>query len=206
MANLAFMTFWGKRTDKAGNMKVLKVTSVLVPLVPLLWIGSHQLYYLIPVQILSGFAWAGFNLASANFVYDASPSKHRMQYIAVFNATNGSAICFGGLLGGYLALCLPSLLGYQLLTLFLVSGLLRGLVAATLLRRLSEVRQVPETSIAELLFGKPSFAWARLDGRCQSVFYPVLASETNEVHITFSLPPACWQHHTTAPSRDPPTS
>ena len=160
LATLMFLTFWGKRADRAGNIKVLKITSILVPLVPLLWIGSHQLYYLIPVQILSGFAWAGFNLASTNFVYDASLPEKRTQSIAVFNAMNGGAICPGALLGGYIASHLPSLLGYQLLTLFLISGLLRGLVAVTLLRRVCEVRQVQKMSTAELLFGRLSFTEA----------------------------------------------
>jgi len=203
MANLTFMTFWGRRADRAGNLKVLKVTSVLVPLVPLLWIGSHQLYYLVPVQILSGVAWAGFNLASANFVYDASPARHRMRHIAVFNFMNGSAICLGALLGGCLAPHLPPLLGYNLLTLFLISGLLRGLVAATLLRRISEVRQVPGMSTAELLFGRPSFAQVKSDGKWQPVFYPVLPLKTEKVPVGFSLSPAWW-HGLTAPSRDPP--
>jgi len=95
------------------------------------------------VQILSGFAWAGFNLASSNFLYDASTPENRTRCIAVFNAMNGGAICLGALLGGYLVSHLPPVFGYQLLTLFLISGLLRGLVAATLLRYVSEVRQVP---------------------------------------------------------------
>ncbi len=203
MANLTFMTFWGKRADRTGNMKVLKVTSVLVPLVPLLWIGSHQLYYLIPVQILSGFAWAGFNLASTNFVYDASPPEHRIRYIAVFNAMNGIAICFGALLGGYLASYLPPLLGYNLLTLFLVSGLLRGLVAATLLRRLSEVRQVPETGTAELLFGRPSFVQIKNGGEGQPIPYPIPTFKTKKVPTVLSLTPGWW-HESTVPSRDHP--
>jgi len=203
MGNLTFMTFWGRRADRAGNIKVLKVTSVLVPLIPLLWIGSHQLYYLVPVQILSGFAWAGFNLASANFVYDASAPEGRMRYIAVFNAMNGSAICLGALLGGCLAAYLPPLLGYNLLTLFLISGLLRGLVAAMFLRRISEVRQVPETSTAELLFGRPSFVQAKSSGEWQPVSYPVFAFKTEKVPVSFSLPPGWW-HELTAPSRDPP--
>lgn len=203
IANLTFMTFWGRRADRAGNIKVLKVTSVLVPLVPLLWIGSQQLYYLVPVQILSGFAWAGFNLASANFVYDASTPERRIRYIAVFNAMNGSAICLGALLGGYLAPYLPPLLGYNLLTLFLISGLLRGLVAATLLRRVLEVRQVPETSTAELLFGRTGFVQVKEGGEWQPVFYPLFPLKTERIPQSFSLTPAWW-HELNIPSRDPP--
>lgn len=203
MANLTFMTFWGKRADRAGNIKVLKVTSVLVPIIPLLWIVNHHLYYLVLVQIISGFAWAGFNLASANFVYDASAPEHRMRYIALFNAINGGAICLGAVLGGYLAAYLPPLLGYQLLTLFLISGLLRGLVAATFLRRVSEVRRVPATSTTELLFGRPSFAQATRGVKRQSVSYPVLTLKTKRVPVSFSLAKSWW-HKLTAPSRDPP--
>ena len=203
LANMMFLTFWGRRTDRVGNIKVLKVTSILVPLVPLLWMGSHQLYYLIPVQILSGFAWAGFNLASTNFVYDASAPEKRTQYIAVFNAMTGSAICLGALLGGYLASHLPSLLGYQLLTLFLVSGLLRGLVAITLLRRVCEVRQVQETSTAELLFGRLNFAEAGRRNISYAVFNRVSRLKTQKVSAT-SRPAPAWWHDTVTASRSPP--
>ncbi len=171
LSNLMFLTFWGKQSDRAGNIKVLRVTSVLVPLVPLLWIGSHQLYYLIPVQILSGFAWAGFSLASANFLYDASVPQNRMQYIALFNVMNGIAVSLGALLGGYLAPNLPPLFGYNLLTLFLISGLLRGVVSATLLRYLSEVRQVRGISTTELLFGRLNFASFSVGNTLQPALY-----------------------------------
>jgi MFS family permease len=140
LMHLTFLTFWGRRADSLGSVKVLSFTSILVPLIPLLWVASHQLYYLIPVQMLSGFAWSGFTLASTNFVYDASTSENRTRCIALFNAMNGGAMCFGAILGGYLALHLPPVMGFSLLTLFLISGLLRGLVAVTLLRHISEVR------------------------------------------------------------------
>lgn len=140
LASLVFLAFWGTRTDRLGNVKVLRVASILIPLVPLLWIASHRLYYLIPVQILSGFAWSGFTLASTNFVYEASAPEDRTRYIALFNAMNAGAMGLGALVGGYLASHLPPLLGYNLLMLFLVSGLLGLLLAVTMLRHISEVR------------------------------------------------------------------
>jgi len=140
LASLVSLTFWGRRADKLGNARVVSAASILVPLVPLLWLVSHQVYYLIPVQMLSGFAWSGFTLASANFIYDASAPENRTRYIALFNAMNGGAMCLGALLGGYLASLLPPMLGYSLLTLFLLSGLLRALVAVAFRRHFSEVR------------------------------------------------------------------
>jgi len=203
MANLMFLTFWGGRADKAGNVKILKITSFLVPLVPLLWVGSHQLYYLIPVQILSGFAWAGFNLASSNFLYDASAPENRTRCITAFNAINGSAICLGALLGGYLVSHLPPVFGYQLLTLFLISGLLRGLVAATLLRHISEVRQVPDISASELLFGLLNLTRGMVKDISQPVFPLVYGFKAEKVSLISRSNPAWWHELATA-SRSPP--
>jgi MFS family permease len=203
MANLTFMSFWGKRADRAGNIKVLKVTSVLVPLVPLLWVVSHQLYCLVVIQIVSGFAWAGFNLASSNFIYDASRPEHRMRYIAVSNATNGIAVCLGAVLGGLLVPRLPPLFGHSMVTLFLISGLLRALVAALLLRRISEVRQVRNTNAAELLFGRPSLSPVRGDSQSQPVFHPIPPLPTDKVPLSFSLT-RIWRHELTVPSWAPP--
>lgn len=154
LSNLFFLTFWGRRSDRAGNIKVLKITSCLIPLMPLLWVAHDSVVYLLPVQVLSGFAWAGFNLASANFLYDAAKPAQRTRYLAVFNAMNGVAISLGALAGGLLAPRLPALLGFNLLTLFLVSGLARAVVVATLLRSVSEVRHVPELGMDEVIFGK----------------------------------------------------
>ena len=140
LATLVFLTFWGGRADRLGNVKVVNATSLLVPLIPLLWLVSHRIYYLIPIQVLSGFAWYGFTLASANFVSEASAPENRTRYIALFNAMNGLGACLGALTGGFLESLLPPLLGYSILTLFLVSGLLRILVALVLLPHFSEVR------------------------------------------------------------------
>jgi hypothetical protein len=72
---------------------------------------------------------------------------------------------------GCLAQQLPPPLGYDPLTSFLVSGLLRGVVLATLLRRISEVRHVANMSTAELLFGTPSFAQVKSGGVWQPLFF-----------------------------------
>jgi MFS family permease len=154
LSTLLFLTFWGRRADLAGNVRIMRITSVLVPLVPLLWLASRHVYYLAVVETFAGFAWAGFNLASVNFIYDAAPPEKRTQHIALFNAMNGTAICLGALLGGFIAPYLPPILGYNLLTLFLISGVLRALVVAILLRRISEVRRVSKTGVIGLLFAR----------------------------------------------------
>ena len=157
ISSLVFLTYWGRRADIAGNMKVIKVTSCLLPIVPVLWLASSNVYYLVFAEIVSGFAWSGFNLAAVNFVYDASEDQNRTKHIAVFNAITCLATFTGAIIGGYLAPHLPALLGYQLRTLFTISGVCRGIVVILMLRMLAEVRHVPSISLSRFLMGRPGF-------------------------------------------------
>jgi MFS family permease len=154
VASLIFVYFWGQRADFAGNIRVIKVTSFLVPIVPLLWLPSHNPYYLIFAQIFSGFAWSGFMLATVNFVYDVSEARDRTRYIALYNTFTSLAVFFGALIGGYLVPILPALFGYRLLSLFTLSGILRLVVVIVFVRQMVEVRRVPSISISEFIAGR----------------------------------------------------
>jgi MFS family permease len=151
VAFLLFQTWWGRRADKAWNVRIIRVTSFLLPLVPVFWIFSPNIYFLIFAQVFSGFAWAGFNLTSGNFVYDCTEQDSRTNYIAFFNALTGLGNCLGALAGGYLAGYLPAIFGNQLRTLFVLSGVLRLAVVLMLLRLILEVRHVPKVNMFRLL-------------------------------------------------------
>jgi MFS family permease len=138
VANFLFMGFWGRAADKIGHMKIVRLTSLLIPINPILWLGGQALPYLIAIQIFSGFSWSGFNLASTNFLYEAAAPERRTRAIAVFNALSGLAICIGALLGGLVAPRLPEISGHGFLALFLLSGLMRAVAVAFLLPRADE--------------------------------------------------------------------
>jgi len=154
ISSLAFLTYWGRRADMAGNIRVIKVTSCILPFVPLLWLVSYNVYYLIFAEIISGFAWSGFNLTAVNFVYDASEAQNRTKHIAVFNTIVCLATFLGATIGGYLAPHLPILFGYQLRSLFTISGICRGLVVIFLLRQIIEVRRVPNLTLTQFFLGR----------------------------------------------------
>ena len=152
LTTLGFMTWWGRRTDRAGSIKILKLTSFMIPLVPIMWLISGNFYWIILAQILSGFAWSGFQLSSNIFIYDASPQDNRTRFIALYNALTFMGISIGSLAGGFIAPHLPLIKGSYFLSIFLLSGLLRLVVVFLFLNRISEVRDVPPTTIKELLF------------------------------------------------------
>jgi MFS family permease len=154
VATLIFLPFWGRRADRAGNLKIMKITGCLLPIIPLLWLFNTNPVYLICVNAFSGFAWSGFDLSCGNFLYDTSDPGSRTKQIAVFNCIGSVAVSIGALAGGYMAPHLPEVMGYQLRTLFMVSGVLRVIIVIVVLRTISEVRHVPKIGTFRLLMGR----------------------------------------------------
>ena len=142
---------WGRHADAVGNRKILRLTSRIISILPMLWLIDQSTWFLIFAQIVSGFAWAGFNLCASNYIFDAiSPSK-RARCIAYFNVLNGLALCAGSFLGGWLVTHLPPIHGSSIFTLFVVSTVCR-VFAATTIAWVKEVRPVEPVRSNDLFF------------------------------------------------------
>lgn len=142
LASILAVSYWGRRADALGNRQIIWICSLVISVLPAMWLISRQVYFLIIIQILAGMFWAGFNLCSSNFIYDSVIPEKRTRCIAYFNTFNGFSICAGNLLGGFLATHIPPLFGYRLITLFAVSSLLRILASTLLLKRVKEIRKM----------------------------------------------------------------
>jgi MFS family permease len=158
-----FLTFryWGELSDRFGNKKILNLCGYGIATVPVVWLFSATPAYLIVIQLWGGFVWAGYSLASANYMFDAIEPEHRARAAAFQGLLNGVFVFVGSLAGGLVASRLPARLVIGswvwqpvsvLLFIFGISGLLRLVAAATLLRRFREVRQVESIGHRELLF------------------------------------------------------
>jgi len=154
ISSMLFLRYWGRRADTAGNMAVIRFSSIFIPIVPLFWLFSTNPVYLMGANVVSQFGWAGLSLCCINFAYDASEPSLRTKQLALFNATDLSACFVGSLTGGFIAMHLPVLFGYQLRSLFTLSGVLRAVVILVLLRRITEVRRVPKITTWQLLTGR----------------------------------------------------
>jgi len=141
LASFLFLSVWGKVNDEMGSKRVILITGLLIPLVPLLYLFSANYYYLIGVSFLSGAVWGGFNLAVGNFLFDASDSATRVKYVSYFNLIHGIAIFIGAMTGGFLLGVLPAT-KESIKVLFLISGILRLIVALFLFPLMREMRIV----------------------------------------------------------------
>lgn len=162
---------WGRLADMFGNRAVLGVCGVMVPLVPALWLLSDSFAWILCIQVIGGWTWAGFSLAAGNYLYDIVPPGRRSSRWALHNFLNSIGICAGALMGGALSTMFPrsfQLFGHSfswasgLWGLMLCSALLRGLVMIAFLPRLEEARPVREFSARLFVFRM--FRYNRLAG------------------------------------------
>lgn len=167
---MQFLTLsnWGHVSDSFGNRRVLSITAFVLPVLPALWLMAHTFSGVIAVQLLSGLAWAGFNLSAGNYVYDAVAPDRRSAYVAAHNVL-GSIASFGGAtLGAFLSMHTHHnviLLGlhlhvrHPLVWLFAVSALARLNTALAFVPMLPEFRSVRTTTVTGLL-------WIVAGGEC----------------------------------------
>ncbi len=160
---MQFLTLnrWGRLSDLFGNRLILITTGAFIPLMPLLWLVSTNYFYLLAAQCLTGLVWAGFSLSASNFVFDLTPPARRATLMAAHNVFAALAVFVGALIGGYLGTHLPNhvtLFGHTfqwfsvLYGVFVISSLMRIVVAVGFLPRLKEVRAVRRMSVPGLIF------------------------------------------------------
>lgn len=150
------LTPWGRIGDRFGNRQVLMTTGYLVPFLPMLYMISTNFYFLLAVNFWGGVIWAGLSIGLQNYLFDSVRPEDRAKSVAVWNAVNAVGWCVGAMLGGWLAMVLPSELklpGLELQFLsnlplvFFISGVLRLGVSLALLRSLNESRHVESSSL-----------------------------------------------------------
>ncbi len=148
---------WGEHADKIGNLRVLKFTSFIIASLPFWWIINQHPVYLMCVQVISGFAWSGFNLCAVNFIFDAVTPEKRTRCIAYFNFMNGLALCAGALLGGYLLNILPVFFRFKMLSLFFISSVLRFAAVFLFSGKIKEVRLTKKVKGKDLFYSVIGF-------------------------------------------------
>jgi MFS family permease len=145
------MQVWGRASDQYGTRKVLSLSGFLMPVVPVLWIFSGNIYYLILIQIYAGFVWAGFELSSLNFIFDTTTPRRRATVIAYYNVLNGICL-FAGSMTGALLVKYNNLFWSKYLLVFVLSGILRCVASFVFVPKLKEVRIVESIPYSSLFF------------------------------------------------------
>lgn len=125
LAALPGQRLFGVLSDRWGPRQVQLVTGLLIPFVPWLWSLSRAPWQLVPIELVSGFLWAGYGLSSFNFLLTLTPEDRRARYAALHQIVVTVALSAGAALGGTIA----TWWGYKIT--FVLSGV--GRLAAALI-------------------------------------------------------------------------
>jgi MFS family permease len=136
IARIAVSYLGGRWIDSAGAMKVLRYASMIIPFVPILWLFSANIGYLMAIQVLSGVAWATFDLSTQSYLCRDTPQAKRLHYMVYYRSVVTLASAIGPLVGAGLLNVIYPVLGNTILGIFLLSGVLRLLAVITILPRL----------------------------------------------------------------------
>ena len=164
LGQLLTLQAWGQFGDRFGNKALLSITGFTVPFLPMLYLVSTNLGFLLAVNFLGGVIWAGLALGLQNYVFDSVRPEERAKAIALYSTVNAVGWSVGALLGSWLVEHLPSRIEWggvvlhpisNLPFVFFLSGLLRLLVSSCLLGTFHEARQVTSISRQQLLWELP---------------------------------------------------
>lgn len=160
IATILFMPFWGRYADKVGNVKIMKITGMFIPIIPLTWLLSlflikYGLIILIPylfiIELFSGFIWAGFNLSIANFIFDAVSRQRMAICVAYYNFLNAVGTFIGATIGGIIASINFNWIVSSLIIVFIISSITRFVFYFLMIKKIKEVRAVETLSFDDHL-------------------------------------------------------
>jgi MFS family permease len=164
LGQLLTLRAWGQFGDRFGNKSLLSITGFTVPILPMLYLVSTNVGFLLTVNFLGGVVWAGLSLGLQNYVFDSVRREERAKAIALYSTINAVGWSVGALLGSWLVEHLPARIEWSGVILqpasnlpfvFFLSGVLRLLVSSSLLGTFHEARQVELVPRRQLLWEVP---------------------------------------------------
>jgi len=144
-----FLKSIGKFSDRYGNIVVTKISTTFIALTPLAWAVSffipislaQKVYLILIAQLINGIGWGGYNIATANYVYDSTKQEKQGYALAYMNLFNGLGFFIGALIGS--AIVKADYMSLNIIVIvFLASFIARALVVVIGTNFLKEVRHV----------------------------------------------------------------
>jgi len=139
LARVVSAPFWGRFADKAGNIRVLSIVSRIIPAIPICWLFCSNIGYLAVVQTVSGVCWGAYDLCTQSYLYKVAPQPKKLRYIVYTRCLLLFSTALGGLMGGYLVKGIFFTFGSRLLSIFLISGILRALVVMYMMPKMVDL-------------------------------------------------------------------
>ncbi len=109
ITNLAFLSIWGKFSDRFSNKSVLTICGTMFMLCVLAWIfvipgqNMFTMSLLITIHIFTGISTAGVSLTAGNIGFKLAPKGQATAYLAAVSLVNSISSGIAPVLGGVFA-------------------------------------------------------------------------------------------------------
>jgi MFS family permease len=187
LAKVVSLSIWGKVAVRFGIRKLLWIGGIGIVPVAGAWIFSDSFWFLIFVQLLSGAAWAAYELAVFLICFNSIRAEERTSILTLLNLSTTAAMVVGSL-GGAAVLILFGATRPVYYVLFGVSSLLR-------LGTLFFLRRVPARLVESQAGGRSRFRFPPSSFLSLRPLFLKLPQTTN--------PPDEWIDSTDEPLRRP---
>jgi hypothetical protein len=102
LAKSLAMSAWGALARRIGPRRAFFLAALLVIPAPACWALTRSAGWLIAFQVVSGIAWAGFELCQFLLFYDLFPKQRLSDVFSYYSLVNGIVTVAGTVLGGVL--------------------------------------------------------------------------------------------------------
>jgi hypothetical protein len=99
LARIAVLQLLGRFASRIGVSRILAWSSLAIAPLPALWLVSHELWWLLLAQVLSGVAWGAYEYATLLTFFERIDARSRASVLSLYNAANAGAMTLGTLLG-----------------------------------------------------------------------------------------------------------
>lgn len=104
-ASLPAQKIMGPLSDHLGPYRVQMLMGLLIPLLPIGWFfvtkSAWAPWQITVINIVGGFFWAGYSLASFNLLLLLAPTEQRARISAVYQVIVSISLALGAAVGGY---------------------------------------------------------------------------------------------------------
>ena len=106
VGNVFSSRYWGRVSKRKGNFYLLKLTTIIMCILPMLWISVYyfsdlgRIFVSLAINLIAGITFSGFGLSSFNIVYDISNKDEVIKFSSLMNCLKGIGIFFGSIIAG----------------------------------------------------------------------------------------------------------
>ena len=106
LGNVFSSKYWGRLSKRKGNLYLLKMTTIIMCVLPVFWISVYYFDYegrvivSLLINLLAGFTFSGFGLSSFNILYEISGNQEVIKFSSLVNCLKGIAVFTGSIIAG----------------------------------------------------------------------------------------------------------